>query len=228
MDHLELLSHFQEPWVKVVGTFYSSFHPLVEKSEQISRKEVSKARLIGNDPKDNEPIYARFGRYGPMIQKGEISDDKEIKPVFASMPEGYTIETVDLKSALKALGLPRTLGKTEDNEDILVNIGRFGPYIQISKKYISIKDSDPYTIDLQEALVKIKEYKEKESKKRIKDFENGLAILNGPYGAYLTDGKKNARISKDIDIDTLDQYKAQEILDKAPLKKNRFKKRTKK
>ena len=121
-------------WPDMIKSFYEKFHPLVVSSADISRQEVSQARLIGPDPKSNEPIYARFGRYGPMLQMGDVDDeDKEKKPKFAPMPKDSTIDTVTLEQALVMFQLPRLVGTTEDGEDIKANIGRFGPYVQIGK-----------------------------------------------------------------------------------------------
>ena len=119
-------------WPAMIKSFYEKFHPLVESSADISRQEVSQARLIGPDPKSGEPIYARFGRYGPMLQMGDVDDeDKEKKPKFAPMPKDSSLDTVTLEQALVMFQLPRTVGTTEDGDDIKANIGRFGPYVQV-------------------------------------------------------------------------------------------------
>ena len=145
----------------MIAGFYKDFHPLIEKSEDISRQEVSQARLIGQDPGKDLPIYARFGRYGPMLQRGET--DSEDKPDFAPLPKGTTIDTVTLEQALTAFQLPRLVGQTDDGQDIKANIGRFGPYVQVGKTFVSIKPLDPHTITLEEALAA---YAEKVSQRR--------------------------------------------------------------
>jgi DNA topoisomerase-1 len=210
-------------WQNMIAGFYKDFHPLIEKSEDISRQEVSQARLIGQDPGKDLPIYARFGRYGPMLQRGET--DSEDKPDFAPLPKGTTIDTVTLEQALTAFQLPRLVGQTDDGQDIKANIGRFGPYVQVGKTFVSIKPLDPHTITLEEALAAYAEKLAKDAAKHINEFASGIKVLNGPYGPYVTDGKKNARIAKDVDAATLTEAEAKKLLAAAPAKKGRFKRR---
>lgn len=204
-------------WPEMIKDFYTGFHPLVEKSDKATREETSQARLLGNDPKTNEPVYARFGRFGPMVQRGETSDDD--KPAFAPMPEGATLDTVTLDQALEMLTLPRTVGKTDDGQEIKANIGRFGPYIQVGKIFVSIKPRNPLKVTEAEARQLYKEKLKKEAQKHIKQFTGNLQILNGPYGPYVTDGKKNARIPKGTDPTAIDESQAKKLLDEAPAKK---------
>lgn len=204
-------------WQELMSKFYESFQPLIEKSEGISRQETSKARLLGNDPKSGKPIYARYGRFGPMLQKGEV--ESEEKPVFGSMPDGVTVEKVTLDQALEMFKLPREVGKTEDGKTISANIGRFGPYIQIDKTYVSIKPLDPLSISESEARELYDKKLKGDKDKYINQFSSGVSIIKGPYGPYITDGKKNARIPKDIDPKTIDEAQAKELLDKAPAKR---------
>ncbi len=189
---------------------------------------MSQARELGKDPGTGEMIYARFGRYGPMLLKGDI-EDTEKKPVFAPLPSGTSLETVTLDQALEMFKLPRTVGKTEDGLEIKANIGRFGPYIQVEKTYVSIKPLDPRDITEAEARELYKEKLAKDAAKNIQEFKSGIKILNGPYGPYITDGKKNARIDKETDPKGITEAEAKEILDKAPAKKGkRFKRAPKK
>ncbi|HEY1064416.1 MAG TPA: type I DNA topoisomerase [Candidatus Saccharimonadales bacterium] len=215
----------KQQWEAMIAEFYKDFHPLVEKSADISRQEVSQARLIGNDPKSNLPIYARFGRYGPMLQRGEVEDEDK-KPDFAPLPKDTTIDTVTLEQALVMFQLPRVVGTTEAGEEIKANIGRFGPYIQIGKTYVSIKPHDPHDIDEATARELYAEKLAKDAAKHINEFPGGIKVLNGPYGPYITDGKKNARIAKDTDPTTITEEQATELLAKAPAKKRGFKRRT--
>lgn len=207
----------QQAWNKMIAEFYKDFHPLVENSADVSRQEVSQARLIGADPKTKLPIFARFGRYGPMLQRGEVEDESK-KPDFAPLPAGTTIDTVTLEQALPMFELPRTVGTTKKGEEIKANIGRFGPYIQIGKTFVSIKPLDPHTITEAEARTLYAEKLEKDAKKNINDFGK-IKVLNGPYGPYVTDGKKNARIPKDTDAAKLTEEHAKELLEKAPAKR---------
>lgn len=207
--------------IEVLRDFYTPFHQLVEQSAEISRAEATQTRLVGNDPKSGLPIYARFGRYGPMLQKGEQSDDP--KPVFAPLPAGSKIETVTLEQALEMFQLPRVVGTTDDGKEIKANIGRFGPYIVVDKLFVSIKPLDPHTITEEEARRLYDEKLKAEAEKNIADFGDGIKILNGRYGPYITDGKKNAKIPKGSDPKSITHEQAKEIVAKAPVKKPRRK-----
>lgn len=202
--------------VQVLTDFYTPFHKMVEDSAGISRAEATQTRHIGDDPKTGLPIFARFGRFGPMLQKGEQSDDP--KPTFAPLPTGAKIETVTLEQALEMFKLPRIVGQTDDGKEIKANIGRFGPYIQVDKLFVSIKPLDPHTITLEEAKKLYAEKLKAEAEKNIADFGDGIKVLNGRFGPYITDGKKNAKIPKDTDPKSITHEQAKELLDKAPAK----------
>lgn len=220
-----------QSWVKMLEDFYKDFHPLVEQSASVSREETSQARELGKDPKTGQPIIARYGRYGPMLQRGETvqAEGKEdVKPDFAPMPEGIALEDVTFEQALEMFKLPRTVGKTKEGDEIKANIGRFGPYIQVGKLFVSIKPLDPMKITEEEALELYAEKLEKEANKYIAQFKSGINIVNGPYGPYVTDGKKNARIAKTVDATKITEAEAKELLAKAPAKKKRFVRRAKK
>ena len=202
--------------------FYEPFHSLIEQSGSIDRSTVGENREIGIDPKSKRPIFARFGRFGPMLQLG--SSDDEQKPDFAPMPRGARIETVTLEQAIEAFKLPRLVGQTPDGKDIKANIGRFGPYIQIDKLYVSIKPLDPHDISLEEAIELYQAKLKSEAEKNIADFGDGIKVLNGRYGPYITDGKKNAKIPKDTDPKDITHDQAKKLLAEAPAagKKRRF------
>lgn len=206
-------------WNKVIEDFYKKFAPLVEKSEKVSRHETSQARELGLDPKTKKPVYARYGKFGPMLQKGET--ESEEKPAFAPLPAGKKINDVTLDEALEMFKLPRIVGKTEEGEDIKANIGRFGPYIQVGSTFVSIKPHDPFSIDESLARELYAAKKEKDANKFIKKFKNGISIANGPYGPYITDGKKNARIPSKLTTDAIDENKAKEILAAAPIRRKK-------
>ncbi len=221
-DSFDEVENGNETWEKMIGDFYKGFHPMVEKSQDVPREEVSQARLLGNDPKTGLPVFARFGRFGPMIQRGD-TDDEDKKPTFAPMPEGATLEGVTLEQALTMLTLPRPVGTTDDGQEIRANIGRFGPYIQVGKLFVSIKPHDPFSITEAEARELYKAKLEKEANKYIKEFDNGIKIVNGMYGPYVTDGKKNAKITKDMDPNALTLEDCQKLLAEAPARgKRRF------
>lgn len=222
----DLVADGKESWVKMLKDFYKDFHPLIIKSADVSREETSQARHLGKDPKDGRPIVARYGRFGPMLQRGET--ESENKPDFAPMPEGVNLEDVTFEQALEMFKLPRNVGKTDDGQDIKANIGRFGPYIVVGKLFVSIKPHDPIKITHKEALELYAEKLKKEKEKHIQTFDNGIQVLNGMYGPYVTDGKKNARIAKDVDPKKLTKKEAEKLLDAAPAKGKgrRFPRRT--
>lgn len=201
---------------QMLHNFYTPFHKLIEKSGDIDRSKVGSNREVGLDPKSGKPIIARFGRFGPMLQLGTTEGDE--KPQFAPLPKGARIETVTLEEALEMFKLPRVVGQTKDGEDIKANIGRFGPYIQIGKLFVSIKPEDPHTITLEKALELYEAKLKAEAEKNIADFGDGIKVLNGRYGPYITDGKKNAKIPKDTDPKSITHDRAKEILDTAPAK----------
>lgn len=206
--------------------FYKPFHALIEKSGGIERSAVAQAREIGQHPKNGRPIYARFGKYGPMLQMGS-TENKESKPTFAPMPEGRRIEDVTLEEALEMFKLPRTVGHSEDGQEIIANIGPFGPYVKIGKLFVSIKPESPFTITLDKARELIAEKQKAEAAKFIQRFEKeGIDIINGRFGVYITDGKKNAKLPKDVDPHTLKAPEALELLSKAPDKTKRKVKRS--
>ena len=196
--------------------FYTPFHKLIEQSGGIDRSKVGANREVGIDPKSGKPILARFGRFGPMLQLGTTDD--EDKPRFAPLPKGAKIETVTLEQALEMFKLPRIVGQTEDGQDIKANIGRFGPYIQVGKLFVSIKPEDPHTITLEKARELYAAKLKAEAEKNIADFGDGVKVLNGRFGPYITDGSKNAKIPKDTDPKTITHEQALELLKAAPAK----------
>ena len=199
--------------------FYTPFHKLIEQSGGIDRSKVGANREVGIDPKSGKPILARFGRFGPMLQLGATDD--EDKPRFAPLPKGAKIETVTLEQALEMFKLPRVVGQTEDGQDIKANIGRFGPYIQVGKLFVSIKPEDPHTITLEKARELYAAKLQAEAEKHIAEFPDGVKVLNGRFGPYITDGTKNAKIPKDTDPKTITHEQALEILAAAPAKNTR-------
>lgn len=203
--------------------FYKPFHKLIEGAGGIDRSKVAQSTPIGTDPKTGKVIYARFGRFGPMLQLGDT--ESEEKPTFAPMPKGARIETVTLDEALKAFQLPRLVGETKDGLPIKANIGRFGPYIQVDKLFVSIKPLDPHEISLEQALELYDEKLKAEAAKNIADFGDGIKVLNGRYGPYITDGSKNAKIPKDQKPEEITHEQAKQMLADAPVAKGRFAKK---
>ena len=213
----------------MLASFYEPFHALIAKSGDIDRSTVAQAREVGIDPKSGKTIYARFGRFGPYLQLGEAGD-KADKPQNAPLPKGARIETITVEEALVAFQLPRLVGQTEDGQDIRANIGRFGPYIQIDKLFVSIKDEDPHTITEEKARELYAAKLVAEAEKNIADFGDGVKVLKGRWGPYITDGKKNAKIDKKTDPATITHEQALALLAAAPAAtgKRRFTRRKKK
>jgi len=210
-EELDDIADGDKKWVQVIRQFYDKFHADVVKGEDIKRMEAAQARLVGNDPKSGKPIYARFGRFGPMLQRGET--ESEEKPDFAKLPAGEKIETIKMEVALKAFELPKVLGESNGIE-IKANIGRFGPYVQEDKLYASVpKDEDIHDITLERALELIAAKKEAAAQAQIKIFEEeGIKVLKGRFGPYITDGKTNATIPKTEEAADITLERAKELL----------------
>jgi DNA topoisomerase-1 len=221
-EQLDEIAEGSKDRVTVLRHFYEPFHALVEKSVDISRAEATQTRQLGTDPKSEQPIFARYGRFGPMLQKGEQSDDP--KPQFAPLPVGSTINDVTLEQALTMFTLPRLVGESSDGQPIKANIGRFGPYVQVGKVFVSIAPLDPFSITLEEALQLYADKLQKEAEKNIADFGD-IKVLNGRFGPYVSDGTKNAKIAKGTDPKTITQAQAKELLASAPTGKGRFRRR---
>jgi DNA topoisomerase-1 len=210
----------------MLRNFYGPFHALIESSGEIDRSTVGTNREVGIDPKSGKPIIARFGRFGPMLQLGSTEDEE--KPDFAPLPKGAKLETITLEEALEAFKLPRIVGQTSDGQDIRANVGRFGPFIQIGTKtkttkplYVSLKEDDPHDITLERALELYAAKLQAEAEKNIADFGDGIKVLNGRFGPYITDGTKNAKIPKDEDPKNITHEQAKKLLAEAPAKKGR-------
>jgi DNA topoisomerase-1 len=224
-NDFDKIAEGKETWEKMIGRFYKGFHPLIDEAAGASRSEVSQAKVLGIDPKSKKPVMARFGRFGPMLQKGDT--EAEEKPAFAPLPEGTTMDTVTLEQALGMFALPRTVGTTDDGQEMKANIGRFGPYVQVGKVFVSIKPLDPFSITEKEARELYKAKLEKDANKYIQEFKSGIKVVNGPFGPYITDGKKNAKIPKDLEPAKLTEAECKKLLDEAPARK-KFVRRAKK
>ena len=226
-DALDEISRGEREWVPVLDDFWGPFHKLVEeKEETVSREEAGQARELGTDPKSGKPVSVRMGRYGPFVQIG--TRDDEDKPKFAGLRPGQKMATVELPEALELFKLPRKLGETAEGEPVSASIGRFGPYVRYGDKFASIRGEDPYTIDLETALEVIRLKKEADANRLIQDFEDeGIQVLNGRYGPYVTNKEKNARVPKDRDPKSLTLEECKELLEKAPVRAKRGSKKKK-
>lgn len=217
-EEFDQIAEATRPRNTMLESFYKPFHKLIEDSGGIDRSTVGANREVGTDPKSGKPILARFGRFGPMLQLGATESDD--KPQFAPMPRGARVETVTLEQALEAFKLPRLVGTTEDGQDIKANVGRFGPYIQVGKLYVSLKEDDPRDVTEAKARELYAAKLQAEREKTIADFGD-VKILNGRFGPYITDGKKNAKIPKDSDPKTITEEEAKKLIAETPARKPR-------
>ncbi|MDE0152455.1 MAG: type I DNA topoisomerase [Gammaproteobacteria bacterium] len=222
-DSLDRVARGETEWIPVVDSFWKPFHQQVnEKSETVSRQKAQMMRELGTDPESGKPVRIRVGRYGPFVQVGDREDEE--KPRFASLREGQSFETITFEEAMDLLVLPRSLGVGDDGELIEVNIGRFGPYVKYGpKKYVSLpKGEDPMTVTREQADELIAEHRHREANRTIQDFGvDDIQVLNGRYGPYVTNGKRNAKIPKGEDPAELTLEQCQELLAAAPPRKRR-------
>jgi len=227
-DDLDSVSLGEKDWVPLLESFWGPFKKLcIDKEESVTREQVAQARELGTDPKSGKPMTVRMGRYGPFVQIG-TKDDEE-KPKFAGLRPGQKMNDITLEDALELFKLPRKLGETPDGLPVSASVGRFGPYVRYGDKYVSIRDDDPYTIELPRALELIEEKKIEDANRIIQDFEDeGIQVLNGRYGPYITDKTKNARVPKDREPKSLTLEECIELLAAAPVRGRRGKKKAKK
>ena len=185
-------------WVDMIRKFYEKFHSTVDRALESQPVRSSQPHLLGTDPKSGKPVYVKIGRFGPVAQIGD-ADDAE-KPRFASLRKGQLIASITLEEALDLFTLPRTVGEFEEKE-VVIGIGRFGPYVRHDGKFVSLgKTDDPYTIELDRAVSLIRDKREKDAKAKepIRTYpeDDGLQVLNGRYGPYIAWQGKNYRIPK--------------------------------
>ena len=213
-EQFDEIAEGKKVWVDVMKNFYTGFKDTIkDKEENISKSDYLQLRELGIDPKSGKPVSARVGRFGPFIQIG-TKDDEE-KPKFVAIPEKLNMDTITLDEALFLFTLPRVVGVDDSGNEIKANIGRFGPYLQVKTKYYSLKTDDPYTADEQRAKEIIEEIDEAKSKALIKDFEKEkIQILNGQYGAYIKQGRKNFKIPKTKVAENLTLEECLEIIEK--------------
>ena len=206
--------------LEVLDNFYKPFHKLIMESGEIDRNAVAPARELGVDPKTGRKVFARFGRFGPMIQLGDNKvEGEEVK--FAPMPAGEKIETVSLKNALKMFLLPRHVGKTADGKEITSNIGQYGPYIKVENTFVSIKPMSPFKITETEAQMLYEEKLKSDEKKVLKKFKNGIKISRGGFGRkYIANDEVKALLPKDLDIEKITEKQASELIEVAKSRKS--------
>ena len=222
----------KKQWRKVVDKFYVPFHKNIRLTQQNSQR-TSGSRLIGVDPKTGQNLYAKIGRYGTLVQLGDTSNDE--KPKFASMKKGQSIETITLEEALALFELPRTVGQFEGH-DVIVSIGKFGPYVRLDNKFYSLsKNDDPYEVDLDRCIEIIKNKRIAEVEKErlralyphvIGEIEGEAVNSNiGRYGPYLTYRNENYRLPKSVNPLEMTIEEAIAIINSAGEKKPRGRKK---
>ena len=221
-DELDAVSRGEEEWRPLMAGFWKPFKALVDdKMESVDRSEATGARLLGDDPKTGKPVSVRLGRYGPYAALGDKDKDDE-KLKFASLLPGQSMHTITLEEALELFKLPRHLGADADGEEISAGMGRFGPFVKKGTMYASIKDGDSaYTITLERARELIREKQELIANRVITDFGDGIQVLNGRYGPYITDGGKNAKIPKDREPKSLTHDECKALIEAAPVRRGR-------
>lgn len=214
-------------WTDMLHSFYTPFHKEVESTTQTANKATGE-RELGFHPESGKKVSVRIGRYGPFVQVGEnaTDDDKEYKPLYASLRSGQSIETISIDEALELFKLPKKVGVFED-KDMTVAIGKFGPYIRHNSLFVSLpKEIDPHDLTEEKAIELILEKRKKDAEKLIKAFDEdpAMKVLNGRWGAYIEFGKQNIKIPKDKDPLTLTFEECKALADAAPkdVKKGRF------
>lgn len=186
-------------WHEVVNDFYQPFHEKITQAADIPREELNHSRLIGTDPKSGKPITVRLGRYGPFAQIGDKEDEE--KPTFASLKKDQHLDKITLEEALELFKMPRVVGENEEFGIIKANYGRFGPYVQYGKKYVSLKEISPEEVDLATALELIAAKEAFDATRVIQTFkDSGIEVLNGRFGPYIWNGKKRGKGQKNITV----------------------------
>lgn len=215
-------------WNKSISDFYDVFHPIVEETANMRMEHKAGERVLGVDPKSGRQVSVKIGRYGAMAQIGTPEEDE--KPLFASLQKSQSIESITLEETLKLFELPRNIGEFRD-KDVVIGIGRFGPYIRHNNKFVSIpKGVDPLEIQLEEAIELIEDKERKDKEKTIKLFEedSDLQVLNGRYGPYIKYQNSNYKIPKTTDPKKLTLEECKRIIEDSAKDKKSKSKKTKK
>ncbi|MGV8093876.1 MAG: type I DNA topoisomerase [Mangrovibacterium sp.] len=223
--NLDEIADGKRIWNEVIEEFYRPFHKNIESVLEQSER-IKGERYLGDDPVSGKPVFVKIGRFGPLAQLGESTEDSE-KPQFASLRSGQILETITLEEALELFKLPREIGEYE-NKKVTVAIGRFGPYVRHNNQFYSLQRGvdDPYSIDLPRAIELIEAKREKDNNALIRTFdeEPDLKILNGRWGPYLSYKKKNFKLPKGTDAGKLSLEDCMKIVrESAPAKKGRKK-----
>jgi len=218
----------KKAWNKMIDTFYHPFHTKIEDTQEKSKK-FSGEKLLGTDPESGKNVFVKLGKFGPMVQIGDTSDEE--KPRFAGLKRDQSIDSISLEEALELFNFPRQIGDFED-EEMVVGIGRFGPFVRHKNAFFSIpKEDDPSSITQERAVELIEEKRKADREKIICEYDENpdVKVLKGRYGPYISIGKSNFKIPKGTEPATLtleDCIKISEDPKNAP--KKRFAKKGKK
>ncbi|PIQ28173.1 type I DNA topoisomerase [bacterium (Candidatus Blackallbacteria) CG17_big_fil_post_rev_8_21_14_2_50_48_46] len=217
------ISRGNKNWNDMIARFYfDDFHPKVEKTQDVDRSQVGTVRELGVDPKSGQKVIARLGRFGPLVQIGETTEEGT-KPRFASLERDQFLDTITLEQALDLFKLPQTVGSFEDQE-LIVGKGRFGPYIKHGDKFVSIpKGEDPLSITQERATELVLAKRKADAEKFIKGFDQDpdIQVLNGRWGPYLKAHGENYKIPKDLVAADLSYEQCLKLVAEAPPKKPR-------
>jgi DNA topoisomerase-1 len=209
----DTIAEGKQQWNSAIKDFYKEFHPIVEETMEMRMEHKAGERVLGTDPKSGRQVSVKIGRYGPLVQVG--TPDEEEKPLFASLQKTQSIETITLEEALRLFDLPRSLGTFRDKE-MVVGVGRFGPYIRHDNKFVSLpKGGDPLEITAEEAIELIEAKEQKDREKVIKTFTEDpeVQVLNGRYGPYIAYRKKNYKIPKSQKPEELTLEQCRQIIE---------------
>ena len=225
-NYLDEIANGEKKTLNCIKDTYEPFRANLEnKLETVDISELRELKDLGTHPDTGRPVTVRLTKYGPTIQMGTREDEE--KPKWAALtPElKKNIDSITMEHALELFELPKKIGEFE-SKDIRINIGPYGPYVNCDKTNVSVKDKNIFEIDEKEAIELIIEKREIDANKEINIFEkSGVKVLNGPYGPYVTDGKKNVRVPKDTDPKSLSEEVCLEMLKNAPKRRARFRRR---
>ena len=212
-------------WNEMIRSFYDPFHSKVENALNEAER-TNGVRILGTDPVSGKELSVKIGRFGPLAQLGEASEEGE-KPQFASLRPGQHLETITIEEALELFKLPRTLGNYE-GKSVTVAIGRFGPYVKHDNKFISLEKNvdDPYSVSLERAIFLIEAKREKDLNAVIQTYDENpdLRVLNGRWGPYISYKKNNYKIPKSTDASKLTLEDCMALIEKQPVAKKTRKK----
>ena len=196
-------------WESIMKQFYANFHPVVEDVKKNATRETGQ-RILGTDPKSGRQLSVRLGKFGPMAQLGTVEDEE--KPLFANMPDKYSLSKITYEEALDLFKLPATLGEYE-GMPVQTNNGRYGPYVLHNKVFVSLpKDANPLSVTLEEAIACIEQKRKDDAP--IATYENqGVTKGKGRFGPFIKWNGWFINVSKQYDFDNLSDDDIKELIE---------------